>query len=86
VYGQKQAGTAWNQYLVKGLVQLGFTQSRHDMCLFWRKSWVLAIYTDDTIITGPVRKVVGEAIEVIATKFKITTNDSIRDFLDVNIA
>jgi Reverse transcriptase (RNA-dependent DNA polymerase) len=52
VYGQKQAGQVWNQYLVKGLIQLGFTQSQHDMCLFWRKSCVLVIYTDDTIITG----------------------------------
>jgi hypothetical protein len=44
------------------------------------------IYTDDTIITGPVQKEVNEAIELIASAFKITTNDSIEDFLGVNIA
>jgi Reverse transcriptase (RNA-dependent DNA polymerase) len=86
VYGQKQAGRVWNQYLVKGLLQLGFTQSQHDMCLFWRKLCVMIIYTDDTIITGPIKSDVEESIELIASKFKITTSDKIEDFLGVNIA
>jgi Reverse transcriptase (RNA-dependent DNA polymerase) len=76
----------WNQYLVKGLLSLGFVQSKHNMCLFWRKSCVLVIYTDDTIITGPVRKDVDEAIVLISTRFKITTNNSVEVFLGINIA
>jgi Reverse transcriptase (RNA-dependent DNA polymerase) len=31
VYGQKQAGRVWNEYLTQGLIKMGFTQSKHDM-------------------------------------------------------
>jgi Reverse transcriptase (RNA-dependent DNA polymerase) len=36
IYGQRQAGCVWNQYLNDGLVARGFTQSKIDMCLYYR--------------------------------------------------
>jgi Reverse transcriptase (RNA-dependent DNA polymerase) len=37
IYGQKQAGRVWNQYLVRKLVkELGFQQSAVDECVFYR--------------------------------------------------
>ena len=37
IYGQKQAGRVWNQYLVSKLVKkLGFKQSKIDECVFYR--------------------------------------------------
>ena len=56
LYGQKQAGRVWNKFLTKGLLQLGFTQSKHDDCIFWRGSVIIVIYTDDTIVTGKSEK------------------------------
>jgi Reverse transcriptase (RNA-dependent DNA polymerase) len=54
IYGQRQAGKVWFDFLTKGLVdKLGFTQSKNDPCILWRGSCILTIYTDDTIITGP---------------------------------
>ena len=33
LYGQKQAGRVWNQYLHDGLIARGFRQSKIDICL-----------------------------------------------------
>jgi Reverse transcriptase (RNA-dependent DNA polymerase) len=53
MYGQKQAGRVWNQYLHDGLLARGFRQSAVDMCLYYRKDVALLIYTDDGILIGP---------------------------------
>jgi hypothetical protein len=55
LYGQKQAGRVWYQYLTKGLKELGFRQSTVDECVFYKGTCVLLIYVDDTIILGPVK-------------------------------
>ena len=53
VYGQKQAGRVWNQYLVKKLVgEVGFTQSKIDECLFYNGGVIYALYTNNSIIAG----------------------------------
>jgi hypothetical protein len=85
IFGQKQAGKVWNDYLIKGLKDLGYCQSQFDMSLLWKDSCLLVIYTDDTNITGPDTKQVDEHIKRIGYKFKITTNDDIEDFFDVHI-
>jgi hypothetical protein len=33
IYGQKQAGRVWFQYLLKKLESVGFKQSKHDECV-----------------------------------------------------
>jgi hypothetical protein len=85
IYGQKQAGRVWNEFLTQGLLKIGFVQSQYDMCLLWRKSCTLVIYTDDTIVTGPDALEVAEAINDIGTVFDITINQELVDFLGVNI-
>ena len=46
VYGQKQAGRVWNQYLVTHLVNtLEY--------VFYRGNVVYVLYTDDSILAGP---------------------------------
>jgi Reverse transcriptase (RNA-dependent DNA polymerase) len=86
VYGQKQAGRVWNQYLVKGLLELGFIQNEHDMRLFWRKGCIIVIYTNDTIVMGPDANEVNQAIDLIKSRFNITTSNRVEDFLGVNIS
>ena len=53
IYGQKQAGRVWFEYLTKKLFAIGFKQSKHDACLFYRGKVLYALYTDDSIMTGP---------------------------------
>jgi Reverse transcriptase (RNA-dependent DNA polymerase) len=85
IYGQKQAGRVWNEYLTAGLIEIGFTQSKYDMCLLWKGQTILVIYTDDTIVTGPCPKEIQENVRLISEKFTITTSNGIEDFLGVNI-
>ena len=35
LYGQKQTGHVWNQYMVKKLREIGFMQSIGDGCVFY---------------------------------------------------
>jgi Reverse transcriptase (RNA-dependent DNA polymerase) len=85
IYGQKQAGRVWNEYLIVGLKELGYIQSEYDMSLLWKKTCILVIYTDDTIITGPNASEVDKQMKEIGNKFTITTNDNLEDFLGVHI-
>ena len=38
LYGQKQAGRVWNQYLHDGLIARGFKQSKVDMCVYYNNN------------------------------------------------
>jgi hypothetical protein len=46
---------------------------------------IFVIYTDDTIITGPLDSQVKKAVEDIGSKFNITSKSMINDFLGVKI-
>ena len=86
LYGQKQAGRVWNKYLVNKLESVGFEQSLHDECLFYRGKVLYVLYTDDTIITGPTNKLIDDAIAAIhSTGLQVTDEGTIEDFLGVNI-
>ena len=50
LYGQKQAGRVWNQYLVDKLRSLGFEQSLVDECVFYRGTTIFIVYVDDGIV------------------------------------
>jgi hypothetical protein len=53
LYGQKQAGRVWNQFLHRGLTELGFKQSSVDECVYYRGTSILLCYVDDTILIDP---------------------------------
>ncbi|KAL7475009.1 hypothetical protein ACHAW6_000944 [Cyclotella cf. meneghiniana] len=52
IYGQKQAGRVWSQYLVSKLESIGFTQSCIDECVFYRENSIFIVYVDDGIFLG----------------------------------
>jgi Reverse transcriptase (RNA-dependent DNA polymerase) len=86
IYGQKQAGRVWYQYMTNILkTELGYTQSKFDPCVLWKSGCIIVIYTDDTVITGPSSDIIDRLIQEIGGKFKITSEDSVNDFLGVNI-
>ena len=87
IYGQKQARRVWNKYLVNKLIkELGFKQSSIDECLFYKGDVLYALYTDDSILTGPDK---GEIDKIIADMrrigLNITDEGNLEDFLGVNI-
>jgi Reverse transcriptase (RNA-dependent DNA polymerase) len=85
LYGQKQAGRVWNLFLASGLKKIGFNQSKCDPCIFWREQTLIVFYTDNTIVTGPNKVQINEAIRDISNKFAITSKESVNDFLGVKI-
>jgi hypothetical protein len=96
LYGQKQAGRVWNQYLHDGLLARGFTQSSVDMCVYYRKSVMLMIYVDDGIFIGPKQQDIDEAYDLLATvytdsnggqhrAYRMTDEGDLADYLGVRI-
>ena len=88
VYGQKQAARVWNKYLVQKLTSptVGFTQSKYDECVFYKRNIIYILYTDDSIIAGPDQKEIDKTIQLIkSVNLDITIEGDIRDFLGINI-
>ena len=87
VYGQKQAGRVFYQYLRNKLVNdVGFRQSKVDECVFYRGNVMYVLYTDDSLLAGPNLEEIEQAIKDIKkAKLDITIEGDIQDFLGVNI-
>ncbi|KAL7482345.1 hypothetical protein ACHAW6_008013 [Cyclotella cf. meneghiniana] len=56
VHGQKQAGRVWNQYLVRKLESIEFTQSQINKCLFCRddSKLMMEFSWDHPMINDPI--------------------------------
>jgi hypothetical protein len=86
IYGQKQAGRVWNHYLVEHLQKIGFRQSEHDPCVFYKGRSIYIVYTDDSILAGPDEKELDAIIQQMKdVGLKITSEGGIEDFLGINI-
>ena len=87
LYGQKQAGRVWYEYLCKRLVtKAGFIQSKHNECFFYQGNVMYALYIDDSILGAPTHKELDAAIKAIQdAKLHITFEGDLTDFLGVKI-
>ena len=63
VYGQKQAIRVWNQYMDKGMRDIGFTPGAFDPCLYYRGSVLFLIYIDDCIVFGPTAETIDQVVK-----------------------
>jgi hypothetical protein len=52
IYGQKQAGRVWNEYLVDKLTSLGYKASLIDDCIFYCEDIIFMVYVNDGIFLG----------------------------------
>jgi hypothetical protein len=94
LYGQKQAGRIWNEYLHQGLLARGFVQSEVDMCLYYHKQYKvnLLIYTDDGILTGENDCDIDKVIDLMKKPiddhraFDLTDEGKITDYLGVTVS
>ena len=86
LFGQKQAGRVWNKYLVKKLASIGFKQSSVDECVFYRGTVLYILYTNDSILAGPVKSDINAAVQVMKDAGLTVTDEGMLDnFLGVNI-
>ena len=64
VYGQKQAGWAWNKFLEDKLInKVDFTKSKYDECVHYKNKFVYILYTDDSILAGPDKNKINQIMQ-----------------------
>jgi hypothetical protein len=87
VYGSKNAGRTWYQYLINKLIkEVGFVQSKVDKCVFYKGKVMYILYTDDSVLAGPNWTEIEAVIEDIKqAKLDIKVEGDIQDFLGINI-
>ena len=65
LYGLKDAGKAWNDFLKKGLIQRRWVQSNIDGCLFTKNGMLLILYVDDTCFISPYKHKIDAEIKFL---------------------
>ena len=88
VYGQKQAGRVWNQYMDPGMRAIGFTLSKFDPCLYYRNSIIFLVYIDDCIVFGPNNKAIDEVVTDLCNStqnFTLNDQGEVGNFLGIQI-
>lgn len=85
IYGGKDSGRTWFLYLKGKLEKLGFVQSKFDDCIFYKGQMIYVLYTDDSILAGPDKEEINRTIEAMKKELDLTVEDSLTDFLGVNI-
>ena len=88
VYGQKQAGRVWNQYMDKGMREISFTLSKFDPCLYYGGSMIFLVYIDDCIVFGPDDKAIDNVVTDLRNctqNFTVDDQGEIGDLLGIQI-
>jgi hypothetical protein len=85
LYGQKQAGRVWYQYLTEGLQEIGFTHSEVDECVFCYKNSVLLVYVDVSILMGPDDNELEFPLRELHKRFKIQEEGDLCEYLGIEI-
>lgn len=86
LYGLRQAAYNWNVMLTKGLLAIGFRQSKHDPCMFFKKDVVCCLYVDDTLIWSSNNEAIDETIRLLKEQnFVLTDEGQVDAFLGVKV-
>ena len=72
-------------HLHKGLLNLKYTQSKTEPCLYYRRDTLLAVYIDDCILIAKTAKLIQAAVKEIAKKFEISNEGEIEEYLGVKV-
>ena len=86
VYGQKQAGKVWTDFLSKNLFKIGFKRRNIDECVFYRGNLVFLVYIDDGIFVSLDGTSIYNVIrELQNSKLKPEDQGHPADYVGVNI-
>ena len=86
MYGQKQAGRVWNEFLDAALTKIGFTSSDVDLCLYFKPGIVLVVYINNCILFSPDNSLIDATIEKLRdAKFYIEDQGTVNDFLGIKV-
>jgi hypothetical protein len=86
IYGQKQAGCVWNNYLVTKLWEINFKQSLIDNCIFYRDDVIIIVYVNNGIFLGSLDQQLHDIInELLNLKLLIEDQGHPADYVGVGI-
>ena len=75
IYGLKQAPHVWNEKFNSFLILFGFTRSKHDPCVYFRRReteiLIMAIWVDDGLICSNNKAAIAEVLAYLSTHFEM---------------
>ena len=83
LYGLKDAGRTWYQFLLFGLERRGWKQSDIDSCLFTKGTTILILYVDDAILVSPNKSEIASCIKSLQEEFSLTAEGPLQDYLGI---
>lgn len=81
LYGLKDAGKTWFDFLSKGLEERGWKPSEIDTCLFTKPGIILMVYVDDAILISADEKLIESEIKSLQTSYALTDDGPLKDYL-----
>ena len=81
LYGLKDAGKTWFEFLKKGLLKRVWKQSEIDSCLFTKGGILLVVYVDDAILISPHKTLIDIEIKFLQEGYNLTDDGELKDFL-----
>lgn len=57
LYGLKQSGRNWNNYLHECLLHIGMNQSQNDLCIYYQQGLIVGVHVDDMLIVGEAARI-----------------------------
>jgi hypothetical protein len=85
IYGLKQSGRLWWFTLCNFLLDLGFTQSLSEPCLFWKDGLYLCVYTDDILVAGSSEAAYLSLKNSLKSKFDINDLGKVSSFVGIRV-
>ena len=86
VYGQKQAGKVWADFLSENLFKIGFKRIKIDECMFYRGNIVFLVYVDDGIVVSFDGTSIGSVTkELKESKLKLEDQWHPAEYVGLNI-
>jgi len=88
LYGSKQAGKIWADYLANTLIDSGFQRSLIDECVWYKDNLVFLVYVDDGIFVSLDNKDILTEIRYLTTVKNLQIEDQghPNDYVGVNIS
>ena len=72
--------------LKSGLMEIGFTPSKVDPCVYYKDNIICAVYVDDTVFWSPDESNIDKVIsDLKSLKFELTDEEEVDSFLGINI-
>ena len=81
LYGIKDVGRTWNEFLHVGLIKRGWEQSKISDCLYTKDGMIMVLYVNDACIISPDKCKIQEEIKSLQKDFDLTDDGELKDYI-----